>query len=125
MRLPQSSLTYHAEAGRKTLQIPDYEIGEPQEPRVEMPDEWFCRLRNRIPAVGRQTGFLWLTRAGYAANRELLLSAYENSTTGRGDGRRETFEQAALAHFADTELRRDRAIGNLRRQLEQLEQTVV
>lgn len=125
MRLPQSSLTTHAARGSKTLQIPDLCIGDDPEPTVDMPDEWFCYLRDGVPAVGRQTGFLWLTRAGYAANRELLLAAYETSTTGRGDGRRETFEAAAQAHFADVERRRDRAIGNLRRQLEQLEQTRV
>lgn len=125
MQLLRSSLTYHAESGRKTLQIPDYNIGEPAEPYAEFPDEWFCRLRDRVPAVGRQSGFLWLTRAGYEANRELLLVAYETSTTGRGDGRRETFEAAAQAHFAKVERYRDRAIGKLRRQLEQLEQTRV
>lgn len=41
---------------------------------TDLPSEWFCRLKNDRPAIGRENGILHLTKSGYAANREAIFA---------------------------------------------------
>jgi hypothetical protein len=77
---------------RLTLQVPelslsfggDDEDDEPEE-MEEVPQDWFWYLREDIPAVGRQSGFLHISPIGYAANKAALAKAYID---GSHDGQR-------------------------------------
>jgi hypothetical protein len=71
-----------------------------------LPSEWFCNMRNHVPTLGKQEGFLFLTRRGYEANKELILGAFENSPVRKGIGAgneksdaRAEFEDFVEHHF--------------------------
>lgn len=72
-----SSLTHHISTGRPTLQIPTLFIGEPSEGRVEYPASHFTILHDgRRTALGREQGYLFLSREGWEAHRDTLLAAW-------------------------------------------------
>jgi len=106
--------------GYVTLQIPQFSIDigptpepevEPPEPQVELPADWFnvikyvgnaCR-----PCIGKENGFLFLTRKGYEANKERIRKAFEQAiakgldrTNGEGWL---AFEKYAEKHFSEME----------------------
>lgn len=100
MKISESALTSHASSGTLTLQIPDTVIvfdhnhpaagvgglvhGVPKAVSsvdvatdvIDVPNDWFCHLRHNIPVVGRGSGFLYLTRKGFEANKDKLRAAY-------------------------------------------------
>jgi len=101
MRIPTSSITTLAGEGRITLQVPACWIGTAPE-LTDYPDEWFCQLRGaRVPAVGRETGFLFLTRAGFEANKAAIRAAFEAANTRRSGEGWAAFEAHAAQHFAN------------------------
>lgn len=133
MKLDLDSITTLAGEGRKTLQVPDTVICFTAEEEaewaasvVEHPDEWFIYLRNNIPSVGKQGGFLYLTRLGYEANKERLKAAFtaSDSCTQYGSQWSE-FEAHAEDHFNKVEKALYNAQAKLRKQLTELEKIVL
>jgi hypothetical protein len=75
MKLFRGAITALAAEGRITLQVPELIIGlvKPVD-YEEYPDAWFERRSSRgVPA---KTGFLFLTRDGWAANREAIKAVF-------------------------------------------------
>jgi hypothetical protein len=119
MQLPRECLTALAAQGHITLQIPELNLTIDTDrgharatashvsegPAVEeFPDEWFTRLKGDCPATGRQSGFLYFTRAGYWANQDALRAALE-AAIARGLDRTDgegwpAFHRYAEAHFS-------------------------
>ena len=109
MKIYQDTIVASPRRGHLSLQVPDVALGNPVPPMIDAPDEWFMRLHcfdgNRGPAGAvamrpampheRFRGALYLTRAGYEANREQLCSEY---TSAGGDWA--TFEAFAEEHFS-------------------------
>jgi hypothetical protein len=102
--------------GRMTLQVPELALprpfttplmarGNPQ--TVDVPEGWVWRLKvdrkgERI-AVGRELGFLGISPAGYASNRDEIVAAWQAGCAriDRGfDAKPETFDRFAERHFA-------------------------
>ena len=92
--------------GRMTLQVPEFVLGgNPQ--TVDVPADWVWYLKvdrkgERI-AVGRELGFLGISPAGYAANRDEIIAAWQAGCAriDRGfDAKPETFDDFAVQHFA-------------------------
>lgn len=99
MKIIKDSITALASEGRMTLQIPQYDLGANNTIEEEVPDEWFVTLRNAsYPAVGREHGYLFLTRAGWFANQDKLKEAFENAEYNRGNTW-EDFETYTIKHF--------------------------
>jgi hypothetical protein len=106
-------------AGYLTLQVPDTAIcfGGPGPQMIEAPDEWFEYLKaapgkpgpdglspmRRV--VGRERGFLFLSRAGFEANKQPIRQVWEQALAegrtnrGRGDVSWEGFQAFAAEHF--------------------------
>ena len=68
------------EEGYLTLQVPQFaRITLNHAPNIELvdvPDEWFWSIKDDRPAVGKERGFLHISPAGYAANKESIAQAY-------------------------------------------------
>ena len=97
--------------GKHSLQVGEVALGEPLPDTVEAPDEWFERLKvcsglrrgdagMRRP-FWREQGFLFLSRAGFAANRPRLRQIVEvyNAQWPSEGFTWESFEASALLHF--------------------------
>lgn len=104
------------ERGYISLQIPEYDIdtrtgvsmsidNAKPEDVVDMPDDWFMYVNGELPVIGKQTGFLHLTRKGYEANKDRLKEALKHAIKigyDRTDGKGWiVFEKHAEKHFAD------------------------
>jgi len=121
MMLPPGSITLHASRGRIGVQVPHIDI-DPSPSSVEHPDEWFCWLRDLTPCVGRQKGFLYLTEAGWNANREAIRDAFEQAIRGeynRGKSWSD-FEDHVAEHFATVRARKAAAIAKRMAELSEL-----
>jgi hypothetical protein len=114
MKLQEGSITVLASEGRLTLQVPEWSIGDDSE-LVEYPDRWFVRLHGRRPCVGRESGYLFLSREGWKANREILKQAF---STVRG-AEWSDFEQHAEKHFQEVQATADKLVAKLTRQLDE------
>jgi len=64
--------------GRQTLQVPDIVISfaGSKEKVVEVPDNWFIRVYGEFPSVGREEGFLYLSKIGFENNKNKLKKEY-------------------------------------------------
>lgn len=117
MKIIKGAIAALAEEGYLTLQVPDLAVGECD--FEELPDEWFCRWNyGKGPAIGRESGMLYLTRAGYEANKQELKAAFS------GDHRGYTwkdFESHVELHFAETQRHIDRRLADFRRKIRELE----
>lgn len=120
MQILKGAITQLASRGHLTLQVPECAICKPGT-NVEMeeaPDEWFCVLKhNCVPASGKESGFLYLTRAGYEANKDALRTAFESAIEEDWDKdwNWPAFEKMAEAHFQKVE----KAITKQKKLLEQ------
>jgi len=105
--------------GRLTLQIPQFAISDGDTngaEYVEAPDEWFFLLKgagtgSRV-AVGKEQGFLYITPAGYAANKARILDAWVAGATKqpRGYGTNAAaFDHHARRFYAEVERRTEHA----------------
>jgi hypothetical protein len=113
MKMSIDIMTSLMARGYLTLQIPELDIDtfkgvslsvDNDKHTVEMPDDWFMRLRGSLPCAGRQQGFLFLSRKGYNANKSHLKSAFEKAlnkgldrTKGKGWV---AFEEHVDNHFS-------------------------
>lgn len=126
MKILKDSITTLAAEGRMTLQVPDsYICFKGSTPKwEEVPDEWFCRLCDRTPAVGRQDGILFLTQQGWNANKAKIKLAFEGQTI-RNLGTWEDFEKIAKDHFKRVQRAWDRKFDLLESHLEDLKDFVL
>lgn len=118
MRVIKAAILAMAQQGYLSLQVPDCAIrfGGGSTEYEELPDGWFCRISGRDPKVGRESGYLYLTRAGYIANKEALQAAF---STARGHTWADFVEYAAK-HFAEVEAAVARRIKTLEKKIEEL-----
>lgn len=104
MKILKGSIPQLASEGYLTLQIPAFDIWIGESPVAssyeDVPDEWVTILRsNNQFCIGKETGFLFLTRKGWEANKEAIKEAFEKSKMKRGTW--QEFEKHAEDHFAD------------------------
>ena len=91
------------EQGYITLQIPTVQISLdgtfPKEKLIDAPDEWFTTLHSGCerPACGRETGYLYFSRAGWLANKAKIKKAFKSSPHPRGSWA--DFENYETDHF--------------------------
>ena len=103
MKILKDSITSLASEGRMTLQIPQYDLGSSDAIEEEVPDEWVVTLTQySYPAVGKECGYLFLTRAGWLANQDKMKDAFEDAKFHRGNTW-EDFEAHAKKHFQKVE----------------------
>lgn len=132
MQILKGAITQLASEGHLTLQIPECAICFPGDPVVDMeeaPDEWFCVLKRDVPVLGKESGFLHLTRVGYEANKNALKAAF---ATACATGRDRTngvgwpaFEKMAEEHFKKVEKATTKQKKLLAQKLDQLNGFVV
>lgn len=81
MKIIKETITMLAASGHITLQVPDAYIGDPEPEMEEAPDEWFmyvkCEGNAHRPCVGKESGFLYLSRAGWEANKDRIKEVFE------------------------------------------------
>ena len=101
------------------LMVPDGAIGPVE--YEECPDEWFCICSESGPVVGREQGFICLSRLGYSQNFDNLKSVFSNK---RGNTW-EDFVREAELHFSNMEKKRTKKISQLLKKVEELEKVVI
>lgn len=119
MKILEGAIVDSAKKGYLSLQVPDIAIGYPQPPMVDAPDEWFVVLTGERPVIGRETGFLYLSRKGYEANKKLLRDAIDGNPRGITW---EQFESAAEAHFAKVKTKTQKYVDQLQSKLETIKE---
>lgn len=126
MKILKGALFAMASKGRLTLQVPSYSgTGAPE--TEEIPDDWVVLLTGSgmAPAVGREGGLLFMTRAGYAANKDRLRKVFEagpDRTDGVGW---KAFEVKAERHFANVDKSLKRKIALLEKKVAELKSIIV
>lgn len=132
MKIFKDSIIALASEGRLTLQIPEYSVDIVNNRIVPItdddefeiiPDDWVCKLRsNHLPVVGKQDGFLYLTKKGYEANKDKLKIAFENSNMRYGGaGKWHLFEEHAQEHFDKVAKAQKRLLNELQNKLAQIQ----
>jgi len=106
MKIFKNAITSLSGEGRLTLQIPQYQIWFDTNPHqsetVEVPDDWIVLLRsNKSPAVGKESGFYFLTKKGWKDNKDKIKKAFLASKYQRGTWT--DFELHAEEHFKTVE----------------------
>lgn len=114
MRIFKSSITAMARQGRASLQVPDVAIGKPIPETEEYPDDWFIVLKDNRPAIGRESGFLHLTRKGFEANKHQLQQALVGNPRGTTW---EVFESIIMRDFAQVEKNSQKYINDLQKKI--------
>ena len=138
MNISRDSITHLASKGHLTLQVPTFVVytddvvpdGEDGMATtgelMEVPDDWFIYLSSNRPVIGRESGFLHLTRAGYEAFKDDIKVAFEAwivaNPEGRGPGTTTwaDFEKHAKQHFAGVKKTTAVYKRNLRAKLSEL-----
>ena len=88
MKISKSAIYSLASEGIITLQIPTLYIGNLPNDIVDLPDNWFCKIKHPVrPCVGKEHGFLYLTRKGWAANKKILKKRLWHQNINAGHGR--------------------------------------
>lgn len=135
MRIVKGTITSLAARGDITLQVPDAWIGSAPA-MEEVPDEWFMRVKCEgkgvRPCVGKESGFLYLSRAGWEANKERIKEAFEGYNEKM---RREypthkwqvwaDFEAHVEQHFEDMRKAVERKVKALEAQAAQLKSVTI
>lgn len=114
MDILEDSITCLASEGRMTLQVPELFIGSAPK-FITVPDDWFHYLDvGAKPVAGNESGFLYLTTIGYAANKDDIKAAYLKAVQAGGYRGKLTWDEAAQDwdrpwvegedYFADDEL---------------------
>ena len=79
MKILKGAITSLAEQGYITLQIPIYDVWIDQAPQQseteDIPDKWVIYLKGgqRRPTIGKEKGYLFLSRLGWDKNREKIM----------------------------------------------------
>ena len=135
MKILKKSITSLASEGRITLQVPVYDVVVHEgraiaydatqlesEKVIDAPDEWFVHLRHNSPAVGKESGFTFLSRAGWNANRKDIREAFLNSEFQRGTWA--DFEDYVDYHFAKVKKNGEKRIKLLQSKVKQLKEAM-
>lgn len=144
MTISLDSVTHSARCGYITLQVPDTQIvvtnvsgsikatavpASSTPNPVSVPDDYFCRLKNCAPVVGKEYGFLYLTKKGFRYFYRDIKKAFEEAIK---DGRDRTggvgwpaFVKHAKDHFATVDRNRNRKIAELTKKITQYKAFVV
>lgn len=135
MKILKGVITTLAGEGRMSLQVPQYTVIVHNERAIaydasqvkpddviDAPDEWFVYLRNNSPAVGKESGHLFLTRAGWDANRKEIREAFLNSEFPRGTWA--DFQDHVDMHFAEVKRNGNRRIKLLNDKVKQLKEAL-
>ena len=133
MKILKDAITSLAGEGRITLQVPVYDIMvedgraiahtayDLEEERVaDVPDEWFITLRSNSPAVGKESGYTFLSRAGWEANKDEIKKAFESNAHPRGTW--SDFEKYAEHQFTTVKKNANRRIKLLLSKVDQLKE---
>ena len=103
MKILKGAVTSLASQGYITLQIPVYDVWIDQDPQQseteDIPDNWVIHLKggqNR-PVIGKEKGFLFLSKIGWEANWKKIRQAYLDSGSPRGTWA--DFEEHVELHF--------------------------
>ncbi len=104
MQILKNSITSLARRGYITLQVPTRDLWlteNPPEPEIEeIPDDWIILLRaNNSIAIGKESGFCYLTKKGWEHNKDEIMEAFLSAQHPRGTW--EDFENHAETHFDD------------------------
>lgn len=121
-------ITLAGREGRNTLQVPEAEVifqqGRPvmipsQNQRENYPDDYFMDFNSDAnrPCIGKEQGFLFLTRKGYAFFREEIKKARVNSIRHTDI---ESLDQHAEEFFNSIERSINKHRVNLQKKLDQL-----
>ena len=121
MNVIDQAITALASEGRLTLQIPELAIGPYSV--SEASNDWFVRASYGCPTVGRERGFLFLSRKGWAINKPKIKAAFESSKDQRGTW--DEFEQFATDFHKSLDAARNKKIAALRKKISDLEQVVI
>jgi hypothetical protein len=127
MKILKGAITSLASEGRITLQIPQFDLcfGNYTPEYEEVPDEWIITLRNSgsRPAVGRESGFWFLTRVGWEANKDAIKKAFESANFQRGTWKE--FEEYAEEHFLEVGKALQKHVDYLQKKIDQLMETKI
>jgi len=129
MLMKKGVITSLASQGYLSLQVPQYDIIIKEERAFaqslidaegaeEHPDDWFVWLKNHRPVVGRESGFLFLTKKGWKANKEKIKEAFQASKMKRGTW--QEFEQHAEYHLTEVEEKTKKYINFLKKKIDTL-----
>lgn len=119
MWISKGAITALASRSHLTLQVPTESIGEPTPETEEAPDSWFVDLKDDRPVTNnRESGFLFLSRKGWEANKEAIRLAYIGSCPGNDW---EDMEDHAAEHFAMIERKTQRYLQLLREKIATIE----
>lgn len=119
MRLSKDAILSSAKQGYLSLQVPDIYIGFDTD-LADFPDDWFCYLKEAFsgrPAIGKEEGFLYLSRKGYEVNREAMKESF---SLERGHDW-VAFEAYVAEHFAKIERFVEKRKKTLAKQIAELE----
>jgi len=124
MKLLKESIIYLSKMGYITLQVPSYVITDddniPKDQIKEFPDEWFMFADNaKGPALGKESGFMFLTEKGWKENKDNIKKAFEQSPNPRGTW--EDFEEHSKKHFKQMKILLDKRIKYFQKKLKQAE----
>lgn len=122
MRILRGGITAYASEGKITLQVPVSAIFNPNPEYEDCPDEWFWKLKNGRLAHGAERAFfLFLSPAGYEANKENLRrsleAAIEKVSVIPSTSAWEAFEKHAEKFFAEVEKSTRKHYWNLQAKL--------
>lgn len=115
----EDCITHHASEGRLTLQVPNNCIGTPTSATVSVDSSHFVILKSEdgIPAVGRETGFLFFTEAGFEHYKSELEAVFDADIRGNTWAQ---FEEHAASVFAKRKKKLQKAILNAELKVQQL-----
>lgn len=105
MKILKGSITSLASQGYITLQIPVYDVWIDKEPKQskteDIPDDWVITLKGgqRRPVIGKEKGFLFLSKIGWDANWKKIRQTYLDSGSPRGTWA--DFEEHVEEHFQE------------------------
>ena len=134
MLLCENAITSLASEGYISLQIPHLDIvindnkalavpSSESRNAVELPDEWFVWLKvSKQPAVGKEQGYLYLTKIGWEANKEKIKSAFLKLPERERVGSWEDFERYAEKHFMEVQKAIKTKITRLQNKIKQLKE---
>lgn len=116
MRIYEGAITQLAMSGHLTLQVPDQVIGKPVPGTIEVPDDWFVRLKDDRPVTNkRESGFLFLSRKGWEANKSAFVQILGSGVVWKD------LEAHAAEHFAMVERKTQRYLQQLREKIAAIE----
>lgn len=129
MKILKDSIFTLPSEGRMTVQIPMFSIGGV--PEIEdLPDEWFIFVKDYSPCIGKETGFLYLSRKGYVANKdkikEVFLEGYSKRIQSSNFDKEKIwnqFDNTILEFYEKVDTKFKQKIALYRKKLQELEES--